>query len=162
MANQSLGISFFPSDENAAQGPQRAQVEGAGGSDLDAAFRVLNLHLPKFLGARSLAPKRLLNSPGSAGVPGAFNPHAAVFEALLNVMNGGGSGAYGGSLSSAYGGDGGIPPQRPSAPSVIPGDLREAQDVFTGTPPAVPGADSRTYRPDNNYGSDPVFQRRRN
>ena len=86
MANQPIGISFLPSAENQAQGPQRQGMEGGGG-DLAQAWKILSLQLPRVLGARSLAPKRLLTGAGSAGMQG--NPSAEVFKALLKAMLGG-------------------------------------------------------------------------
>lgn len=89
MVNQPVGITFMPSADNAAQGPQQAGLEGPGGSDLAQAFKILSLHLPRVLGAQSLAPKRLLNAQGSAALPSGFNPQAAVIQALLQAMSGG-------------------------------------------------------------------------
>lgn len=119
MAETPIGITFMPSADAAANGPRQAGVEGQGGSDLAQAFKILNLHLPRLLGAASIAPKRLLTSQGSAGVgaPGApaggFNPYSAVFESLLQSLSGSGpagsgGGGYGGpdvaSLASFFGG----------------------------------------------------------
>lgn len=99
MANSPLGITFMPSADAAAAGPRQASIEGGpGGSDLAAAFKILSLHLPRVLGASAIAPKRLLTSPGSAGVQGGgSNPYSAVFQSLLQSMNNP-------SLSSIYGG----------------------------------------------------------
>ena len=94
MANP-IGVTFIPSADNAAQGPQRGSLEGPGGSDLAQAFKILSLHLPRVLGAQSLAPKRLLTSPGSAALPSGFNPQAAVIQALLQAMAGGSGGPTG-------------------------------------------------------------------
>jgi hypothetical protein len=90
--NQPIGMTFIPSADNQAMGPRQAGLEGAGGSDLAQAFKVLSLHLPQFLGAQALAPKRLLTSPGSTALPSGFNPQAAVIQALLQAMGGGGGG----------------------------------------------------------------------
>src|SRR3954466_11472917 len=90
MANQPIGVTFIPTEDAAAQGQKRGSLEGSGGSDLAEAFKVISLHLPRFLGSRALASPGLLNGPGAAGVSGGFNPHAAVFDALLKAMNGGG------------------------------------------------------------------------
>lgn len=143
MANP-IGISFIPTEDNQAQGAQRGALEGAGGN-LGQAFKVLSLELPRVLGAQSLAPKRLLTSPGSSGIPGAFNPHAAVFEALLNAMSGGGAG----SLASLFGGasnpsftPGGAGNQTFTPPDyatrVTPGSQNGDRGVVTDTPPAAP------------------------
>jgi hypothetical protein len=84
-----IGISFMPSEENQALGPKRGALEGQGGSDLADAFKVLSLRLPEVLGARSLAPKRLLTGAGSSGLPPAFaNPDSAIFQALIQSMLG--------------------------------------------------------------------------
>lgn len=85
MANP-IGISFLPSTENQAQGPRRQGLEGGGG-DLSEAWKILSLQLPRVLGARALAPKRLLTSQGSAGMPG--NPSSAAFMAMIQAMLGG-------------------------------------------------------------------------
>lgn len=90
MATQPIGVTFIPSAEQAAQGPQRGQLEG----DLGQAFKILSLRLPRVLGARAVAPTQLLNGPGSAGAPPGTNPYAAVFDALLRSRrNSGGSSA---------------------------------------------------------------------
>lgn len=127
-----LGISFIPNDDNAQQGPRRGQLEGSGGSDLATAFKILNLHLPRFFGSKSIAPQSLLNGQGSAGIGGGFNPQSAVFEALLHAIGGGSSG-----LSSIYGGatggDGYSAP-RSEAPRAIPGATggSERQGIYDG------------------------------
>lgn len=87
MPSQPIGISFIPSVENQAQGPQQNAMEG-GGSDLTQAWKVLSLQLPRVMGAQSLAPKRLLNGAGAAGVAGGLDPHAAAFQALIQAMVG--------------------------------------------------------------------------
>src|SRR5689334_14282471 len=99
MAQQPLGISFIPTEENQQLGPRRGQLEGSGGSDLAEAFKILNLHLPRVLGARSIAPKSTLTAPGSSAVGGGFDPASAVFEALIRSMTQGGAS----SLSSLFG-----------------------------------------------------------
>jgi hypothetical protein len=131
MADQSIGITFLPTADAAANGPRQAGIEGPGGSDLAAAFKILSLHLPRVLGASAIAPKRVLTGQGSAGLPSAgMNPYAAVFQSLLQSYGmGGGSastgspdlssllgsatrdGSYGmgGNLPDIYGGGVGIP-----------------------------------------------------
>lgn len=132
-----IGVSFLPSADNQAMGPQQGALEGGGG-DLAQAWKILSMQLPQNLGPQSIAPKRLLTAPGSAGAPGGFNPHAAVFEALLKAMAGGGGGSYmptpnpmmsqpSGLPSNAYGdfyrGEGRSPSVLGStpAPQIIPG-----------------------------------------
>jgi hypothetical protein len=91
MADNPIGVTFIPSAQNAAMGPRQGAMEGPGGSDLAQAFKILSLHLPRVLGAQSLAPKRLLTSSGSGALPSGFNPQAAVIQALLQAMSGGGN-----------------------------------------------------------------------
>ncbi len=128
MANQPIGINFIPSADNAAQGPQRASLEG-GNSDLAQAWKVLSLNLPRVLGARSLAPKRLLQGGGSAAVQSNADPHAAAFQALIQAMLSGGMGGgtpdqrspnvYGDPSPTGYGD---FMRNEPRAPFAIPSD----------------------------------------
>lgn len=146
MAQTPIGITFLPSADAAANGPRQAGIEGQGGSDLTQAFKILSLHLPRVLGAAAIAPKRLLTSPGAAGVAlagggsgASMNPYSAVFESLLRQLTGGAmnpgggdvaslSSLFGGSLDSSGGGGGGSTDTGASglyggvAPSVTPGD----------------------------------------
>lgn len=87
MATNPIGITFLPSDENQALGPKRGQMEG----DLGQAFKILSLRLrpPDVQGVHAIAPPDLLHSAGAAGM-GGMNPHAAIFDALLKAMSGGG------------------------------------------------------------------------
>jgi hypothetical protein len=101
----------MPTADAAANGPKQASLEGGtGGSDLAAAFKILSLHLPRVLGAGAIAPSRLLNSPGSAGVaaPAGVSPYAQAFQMLLQSMSGAGGGYGGGSpdFASLLGGSG--------------------------------------------------------
>jgi hypothetical protein len=127
MANNPIGISFLPSDENQAMGPKRGQMEG----DLGQAFKILSLRLPSVTGAHAIAPPALLNAPGAAGVGGGFNPQAAIFEALLRAMQGQGGGLSGPTSSTSIG-----LPTSPGAPKVIPGN--EFSQQFTGGGEAPP------------------------
>lgn len=112
MAEQPIGITFLPSADAAANGPRQAGIEGQGGSDLTQAFKILSLHLPRVLGAAAIAPKRLLTSPGAAGLApaggGGSNPYSAVFESLLRQLTGGGMSGGPSSLSSLYGNSGSV------------------------------------------------------
>ena len=103
-----IGISFIPTADAAANGPRQASLEGQGGSDLAAAFKILSLHLPTVLGAKALAPKRLLTSPGASGVPlpAGMSVSAQVFQSLLQSLGGGagGGGAGGGDAGGVGGG----------------------------------------------------------
>lgn len=85
-----IGISFMPTADASANGPRQAGIEGQGGSDLAQAFKILNLHLPRVLGAAAIAPKRLLTSQGSgAFTGGGGSPYAQIFQALLQSIAGG-------------------------------------------------------------------------
>lgn len=81
-----IGITFLPSEENAQMGPKRGNLEG----DLGEAFKILSLRLPRVQGSRTISP-HVQSGPGMAqGMPGGFNPQAAIFEAILKSMTGGG------------------------------------------------------------------------
>jgi len=153
-----IGVTFIPSADNAAQGPQRGALEGPGGSDLAQAFKILCLHLPRVLGAQSLAPRRLLTSPGSAALPPGFNPQAAVIQALLQAMGGGverpiatypdDSGGMTPDLRDFFRGENPRAPTFPSAPpdpKITPGDTPSTRvpmpwtDEPSPTPPAPMG-----------------------
>lgn len=97
MSNGQIGISFLPSQENADQGLQRGAMEG----DLGQALKVLSLRLPRVMGARAITPtSNLGGSPNAAlgalgtqttgSETGAFNPNAALFQALVSAMLRGG------------------------------------------------------------------------
>jgi hypothetical protein len=112
MANQPIGVTFMPSADNQQQGPQQGALNGPGG-DLSEAFRILGLRLPRVLGPGAISSPRLLNGPGASAFGGGVNPSAAVFEALLKAMTGGGS-----PMGSSYGGS---VPGSPSMPGVSSG-----------------------------------------
>ena len=111
-----IGITFMPSADNAALGPEQGGLNGPG-QDLSQAFKILSLRLPRVLGAGAISAPRLLNSPGAAGVSG-LNPHAAVFEALLRALVGGGApSGFGGPDAPFAASPPGYPPgPGPSAP----------------------------------------------
>jgi len=124
MPSAPIGITFLPSQDAQAMGPRQGQMEG----DLAQAFKILSLRLPQVLGAQALAPKRLLTSPGSAGVNTSASPYAAVFEALLQS-------ALGGGPTPTYGTD--RMPQFPGAPANEFMPLSSGPDLlsqFSGTP----------------------------
>jgi hypothetical protein len=118
MANQPIGVTFMPSEDNQAMGPRNYAANGPAGGDLADAFKILSLRLPTVLGASALSSKRLLTSPGAAGVGGGFNPSAAVFDALLRAMTGNPAmaspqadgGGFGASGTSNQGPTLGVPP----------------------------------------------------
>lgn len=172
MAQTPIGITFLPSADAAANGPRQAGIEGQGGSDLTQAFKILSLHLPRVLGAAAIAPKRLLTSPGAAGLAlagggsgASMNPYSAVFESLLRQLTGGAMSPGGGdvaSLSSLFGagggggdlgGSGGASESLSSgipAPNVTPGDTgTRVGDVFGGGPAPMPLPD-QTSTPQGN------------
>lgn len=115
MNSNQIGVTFMPSAENQADGPRQGGLQG----DVGQALKILSLQLPRVMGARSITDPSLMRGGGAnSGLasPG-FNPHAAVFEALLHALSQGGAGMFGG------GGSQGVP-----APNVIPG-------VGQGEPP---------------------------
>jgi hypothetical protein len=119
-----IGISFLPTAENQAQGPQQGQLEG----DLGSAFRILSLRLPRVLGAKAISSPDLL-AGGTNVSPGSnFNPHAAVFEALLRA------------LAAAAGGGTGTPGTADASSSTLSGGSRLGAPnvVFSPKPPTQP------------------------
>lgn len=98
MANGPIGINFLPSQDAADQGQQRGNMEG----DLGEAFKVLSLRMPRVVGARALTPGSNLSGAGASGLSGlsgninsggeqgGFNPNAALFQALISALMGGG------------------------------------------------------------------------
>lgn len=149
----------MPSDENQALGPKRGQLEGSGGSDLAEAFKVLNLHLPRVLGARSVAPRSLLTAPGAAGIQSAAAPESAVFQALVKALLGGGgfSGAAGSPADAGVA----VPFIPDYAPRVTPGEgeERRRRDETAAFPIGTPGPGERL---SGLSDAEPAFGRRRN
>lgn len=83
-----IGITFLPSAENQADGQRRGSLEG----DLGQAFKILSLRLPRVQGAKAITPPGNMTGTGAAvSVPGGFNPQAAIFEAIIRAMQGGGA-----------------------------------------------------------------------
>lgn len=111
MANGPIGISFLPSQDNQQQGMQRGQMEG----DLGEAMKILSLRMPRVVGPGAISPLAGLSSdqagsgslspfaPRTAGgESGGFNPNAALFQALVSAMLGGGGGGLSGSGGSTF------------------------------------------------------------
>lgn len=119
MPNSPIGVTFLPNEDNAAMGPKRGALEG----DLAQAYKILalNLRKPRVYGAHAISSPDLLNSQGANGQPGGFNPHAAVFEAMLRSMGGGDPNA---------GPMGGGPMGSAPAPRVIPGNDYRSPNVI--------------------------------
>lgn len=87
MNNNQIGVTFMPSAENQADGPRQGGLQG----DVGQALKILSLQLPRVLGARAITPPGLMNGGGGSmgmggGMNPGFNPHAAVFQALLHAM----------------------------------------------------------------------------
>lgn len=91
MANNQIGVSFLPSQENQDMGMQRGQMEG----DLGQALKILSLRMPRVVGAQALTPQSNMGGGLSSAVPragtvggeqGAFNPNAALFESLIKAL----------------------------------------------------------------------------
>jgi hypothetical protein len=102
MPSNPIGVTFIPSADNQAMGPQRGALEGPSGN-LGQAFKILNLHLPRVLGQGAPAPEGLLRSRGAEGIAGGGDPYAAVFAALLKAMAGGAGGTLPGGGAGTYG-----------------------------------------------------------
>lgn len=76
---EGLGVSFAPTAENATDANRQGQLEG-----LPAAIKILSLRLPRFLGARGIAPEELLRGQGGGGM----DPFASsVMQSLLNSLS---------------------------------------------------------------------------
>ncbi len=98
MANAPIGINFMPTQDAADMGQQRGNMEG----DLGEAIKILSLRAPRVVGARSITPGSNLSGGGSGslaglagnidtgGQSGGFNPNAALFQALISALMGGG------------------------------------------------------------------------
>lgn len=122
-----IGITFTPNADAQGQGAQNGQA-GPGGGDLADAFKILSLRLPQTVGPRALASQRLL-TPRPAGATGGFNPHAAVFEALLRALAaaaGGGTATPG--TADTFSGGSRLPP-----PNVVVSPKQP--QLFTPPPP---------------------------
>lgn len=151
-----IGVTFIPSADALAQGPKQAAIEGGpGASDLSSAFKVLSLHLPQVLGAAALSPRRLLTSPGAAGLSSAgisapdagagslTDPNAQAFLALIKAMLGGGFNPSGSSMAGPMGASGGGTVGSGAsaggpAPKIDYADGPKAPDIYGGgsAPPA--------------------------
>jgi hypothetical protein len=133
MPSNPIGVTFIPSADNQAMGPQRGALEGPSGN-LGQAFKILNLHLPRVLGQGAPAPEGLLRSQGSAGVAGGGDPYAAVFAALLKAMAGGAGGTLPGGGAGTYG----LPntPRAGGMPSMAGGIGAPKIDYTDNTKPA--------------------------
>jgi hypothetical protein len=129
-----IGITFSPSAQNQAQGPNNLRNEGgigSGSTDLAQAYKILSLRLPTVVGAQAPVAPALLKSPGSAALPSGMNPQAALFAALLKSMlgvqtpsaGGGGESSFASPVPSAdlFGGGSSAPSQ--SAPLADVGRL---------------------------------------
>lgn len=77
-----MGVNFAPTAENAMDAPRQGQLEG-----LPAAIKILSLRMPKFLGARGLAPGALMDGMGGGR---GMDPFASsVMEAMMASLMGG-------------------------------------------------------------------------
>jgi len=122
--------------------------QGAGGplNNVGQAIRTLSLRIPRVVGAGSIAPSQLLNSPGSGGLPqSGINP---VIDAILRGV----LGNYTPPQQTAPSAPGGqtypnIPP-----PQIIPGlddsrsGGREISGSYTPPPQTEPTFDDRLDR----------------
>lgn len=75
MATQPIGITFAPTPDQAEMGQKNFALQGGS----PEAIQILSLHLPKFLGARPLAPNDLLTAKST-------NPGSAVVDSILRDM----------------------------------------------------------------------------
>lgn len=142
-SNSPIGVTFLPSEEQSAMGPQNAGRESA----LGEALKILSLRLPRRPAFHGLAPQSILaggprgsvnapSMPGMASPQGGFSPASAALEAILRAMGGGqmdmgAMGAMGGTAS------GGVDFRNPG---IIPGsdDMRTKYDGPESPMPALP------------------------
>lgn len=75
MAGNPIGVTFAPTNEAALQGRRNLSVSGG----VPQAIQILSLHLPKFLGAKPIAPEALLTAP-------AGNQASAVVQSVLREL----------------------------------------------------------------------------
>src|SRR5687768_3142460 len=78
-----LGIGFQPGVDNTQQGGG----QNSGPSPLESVVKLLNLRLPSVVGARGIAPRELLASPGSAAL-GVSPTSASVEQWLRRLLQG--------------------------------------------------------------------------
>lgn len=127
-----LGITFKPDEQQAMMGRRNAGREG-----LQQAIQMLSLRYPKVLGASSPVGDPSLLAGRSPRISG-FNPDAAILQAMIRALSGGGPAAMaqplgsprGTTPQSRSGGSRSVStPSRLPAPSFTPGI-----DTY-GTPP---------------------------
>lgn len=96
MAGAPLGVTFIPSQEQAAQAPHQGALTG----NVQDAYRILSLQIPRTPGAKAITPTSNLTGAGSAGLPssasvggetGSLSPDAAILRAILKRMMDGGA-----------------------------------------------------------------------
>jgi len=123
------GLSFAPLKTDQANG----NGQPTGPAPIQEAIRVLNLQIPKVVGARALAPGPLLTAPGAAGVPGAGGLDALLRRLLAQLVPGPAQNA-----GPAMGGpQGGLPAMGPAMASAPP--PRITPGIQPGdTPPRSP------------------------
>ena len=110
-----IGITYLPTDENTPQ--SRGQP-----SDLGQALEILSLRLPRVRGARPISPQ--VYGQGAGGSGSAWNPYAAIIEAMLTAMQGGQPGQPQGGFSGGQ--------NRPPPPSPV------STTSVGGPPPTIP------------------------
>lgn len=96
-----FGVSFAPTAENAMDGARQGSLEG-----LPAAIKILSLRMPRFLGARGIAPDALLNGDNGGVDPFASSVMQTIFATLAGnrpappVITPGTTGRTGGTLET--------------------------------------------------------------
>lgn len=120
-----IGITFAPTPDQAAMGKKNLAVSGG----VPEAIQVLSLHVPKFVGARPLAPEALLKAPTSSRV-------SSVVESVLRSM---------GIDTPTGGGSTGITPGATAEPQGLAQMLQQAVggagSRYEPTPSVTPGLD---------------------
>lgn len=73
-----FGVNFAPTHDNSDDAARRGRLEG-----IPQAIQILSMHIPRFLGAKALAPDQLLQAQGAQGM----DPYApAALQSLLKTL----------------------------------------------------------------------------
>ena len=144
-----IGINFVPTDEQALMGRKNMATEGG----IPEAVKFISLQIPKFAGARAIAPDALLQAQPT-------NPVSSVVESVLRSIGIGQTPpeSLGGRLGDAVNGR----RRRPLQP--LGGGLDAIRGLGSGTPrirpiepapvvPETPGGVSREWGPGPSQGS---------
>lgn len=142
MPGAPIGVTFVPSQENAAEAPRQGQLTG----NIQDAYRLLTLRLPRLLGAKAITPGSNLTAPGASGLPssatfggqtGPVSPDAAILRAIFMSMLGDGGGDMGGAPSSAMAAGSALSSAAPQT-RIVPGNDTSQRRVDPSPSPSSP------------------------